>query len=116
MDTPKHSISYASFITKTYRWSIAYLQRKRAFKHVALLSVVLFCTLTRYVVLSFDKIEVRQTQAKPVKFKLLKLPLVRAKTFLKSEAEALNQKQRHKTKPLSFKNAKSNNLYIYALN
>ncbi|MEX8546755.1 MAG: hypothetical protein V5804_04060 [Mucilaginibacter sp.] len=116
MDTRKHSISYASFINKTYRWSIAYLHRKRAFKHVALLSVVLFCTLTRYVVLSFDKNEVRQTQAKPGNFKLLKLPLVRAKTILKSEVEALNQKHRHKTKSLNFKNAKSNSFYIYALN
>ncbi len=116
MDTRKHSISYASFITKTYRWSIAYLQRKRAFKYVTLLSVVLFCTLTRYVVLSLDKTEVRQTQAKPVRFKLLKLPLVRAKAILKSEAAAMNRQYRHKTKPLSFKNAKSNSLYIYALN
>ena len=116
MDTRKHSISYASFINKTYRWSIAYLQRKKAFKHVALLSVVLFCILTRYVVLSFDKTEVRQTQAKPGNFKLLKLPLLPAKTILKSEAEALNQKKRHKIKTLSLKNAKSNSFYIYALN
>lgn len=116
MDTRTNSISYASFITKIYCWSVLYLKRKGAFKHIALLSVVLFCTLTRYVVLSFDKIDVKQTKTNPANFKQLEFPLGSAKTILKSEAVEMKQRYQHRIKPLNFKKGKNNSLYIYALN
>lgn len=115
MDINKNSISYASFITKIYCWLVLYLKRKRALKYIPLLLVVLFCTLTRYVVLSLDKAEVKQAKMAPINLKLVKLPPVSTKTILKSSAMEVKQSYRYQIKPLNFKKAKRSSLFIYAL-
>lgn len=107
MDTDKHTISYASFVTKVYCWFIFYLERKGVFKYFLLLTVVLLCIFTRYVVLSFDKIMVKQIKTTPANFKNAKAPLTSAAIIFKGGLSEMKQKYQHKIKPLEVRKQKA---------
>lgn len=55
MKPVKHAISDTSFIGHYLRLLFVRLQKFKNLKHVVLIGVVLFCVLTRYIVLLSDK-------------------------------------------------------------
>jgi hypothetical protein len=115
MDTNKYTISHASFVTKIFCSIVSYVKRKKAHKLIWLISVVLFCIFTRYVVLSYDKITVKQVRVRPVNFKLSRFPSTSAAINIKSELAEIKQSYQHRIKPLYIRKEKNSGLHVYTI-
>ena len=111
MKTIKQPISSASFIACFWTLTLNKLQKKEAIKRTALISFVLLCCLTRYLVITVNKSLEKQNKQATISAENLNLPVRSTGMFLENKTE---DKQLNSPLNISapvFKQPKKNQLF-----